>query len=442
MNGPDALAGVRRGVRPTLPGTSAETAASADQDTAAGTIRGSHRSGLPGGPGRCGRGPGGHGRRARPGRERRDRAAERPAGRPARLSLSNWPVSTRLAAVFVVASVTGLVFGGLRVANAVGAANAYSRTAQLAVLAEQVTALAQAMENERDPTPASPRTARSPPPRRRTTPGRRSPGRSSTALARQSAALTAAEQATDAQARRTGALADAIGSAFPASIQSRAADVAAMIRSMTGLRSEVLSAADVRGHLQLLERDRRAVRVQRRDHQRQRRRAARRRGARARRAVPGQGPGVAAAGLRVQRPARGIGQRRGRRQADAGATRPARRSTPSARRRSPTPAASAAHHRAGPSSADLAAFDNAATPAQVNAYLATVAGTPDTNVQLIEEFISQTGDPRQTFEQVDGHVSLGFDKATVAVHLVHQRIHAHRPDADDRVAAGRRDRRP
>src|ERR1700759_5038467 len=73
-----------------------------------------------------------------------------PPERTARLSLSNWPVSTRLAAVFVVASVTGLVFGGLRVANAATSANAYSRTAQLAALAEQNTVLAQAMENERD----------------------------------------------------------------------------------------------------------------------------------------------------------------------------------------------------------------------------------------------------------------------------------------------------
>src|ERR1700722_2748645 len=132
MNGPDALAGVRRGVRPMLPGTSTETSATADEDTAAG------------------HGPGDLGRRARPGRERAGSGAAQDPGRPARLSLSNWPVSTRLAAVFIVASVTGLVFGGLRVANAASEANSYSRTAQLALLAEQATALAQAMENERD----------------------------------------------------------------------------------------------------------------------------------------------------------------------------------------------------------------------------------------------------------------------------------------------------
>jgi signal transduction histidine kinase len=70
--------------------------------------------------------------------------------RPARLSVSNWPVSARLAAVFIAASVMGLVFGGLRVAGAVDAANGYARTTQLAVLGKQITLLAQDLENERD----------------------------------------------------------------------------------------------------------------------------------------------------------------------------------------------------------------------------------------------------------------------------------------------------
>src|SRR5215469_15347227 len=89
---------------------------------------------------------------------------ERPAGhaaiarRPFRLphpsrtslALRNWPVSRRLVAVIVMAVVMGLVFGGLRVASAIGTANSFARTTQLAVLGQQVTALAQAMETERD----------------------------------------------------------------------------------------------------------------------------------------------------------------------------------------------------------------------------------------------------------------------------------------------------
>ena len=61
-------------------------------------------------------------------------------------------MSARLVAVFVVASLTGLVFGGLRVADAVGAASGYTRIAQLADLGKQVTLLAQDLENERDHT--------------------------------------------------------------------------------------------------------------------------------------------------------------------------------------------------------------------------------------------------------------------------------------------------
>lgn len=68
----------------------------------------------------------------------------------ASLALRNWPVSRRLVAVIVMAVVMGLVFGGLRVASAIGTASSFARTTQLAVLGEQVTALAQAMETERD----------------------------------------------------------------------------------------------------------------------------------------------------------------------------------------------------------------------------------------------------------------------------------------------------
>src|ERR1035438_5733559 len=71
-------------------------------------------------------------------------------GSPSRVALANWPLSIRLTALLVLASLTGLVFGGLRVADAVGAASAYARSTQLAVLGGQVTAFAQAIEDERD----------------------------------------------------------------------------------------------------------------------------------------------------------------------------------------------------------------------------------------------------------------------------------------------------
>jgi signal transduction histidine kinase len=59
-------------------------------------------------------------------------------------------VATRLVVVFVAASVTGLVFGGLRVSDAVSAANGYARTTQLATLAKESALLGQDLENERD----------------------------------------------------------------------------------------------------------------------------------------------------------------------------------------------------------------------------------------------------------------------------------------------------
>src|ERR1700722_5661997 len=130
MKGPDALAGVWRGGRAALsrapegaprgvgPVQEMPTHRAFDSNTGAGR----HTSPRP----------------------------NRAVGRPKRLALSNWPVSTRLVAVFIAASVTGLVFGGLRVADAVGAANGFGRTTQLAVLGKQITQLEQDLVNERD----------------------------------------------------------------------------------------------------------------------------------------------------------------------------------------------------------------------------------------------------------------------------------------------------
>ena len=130
MKGPDALAGVWRGGRSALSGAPTGTAGGAGpgqemtaaQATDSNTGAGRHTSPRP----------------------------NRAVGRPKRLALSNWPVSTRLVAVFIAASVTGLVFGGLRVADAVGAANGFARTTQLAVLGKQLTQLEQDLANERD----------------------------------------------------------------------------------------------------------------------------------------------------------------------------------------------------------------------------------------------------------------------------------------------------
>src|ERR1700722_1022740 len=72
--------------------------------------------------------------------------------RPMNLSLTNWPVARRLFAVIVAALLMGLVFGGLRVADAENSASQLSRTEQVAKLGVQLTGVVDDLQNERDAT--------------------------------------------------------------------------------------------------------------------------------------------------------------------------------------------------------------------------------------------------------------------------------------------------
>jgi signal transduction histidine kinase len=65
-------------------------------------------------------------------------------------SLENWRVSWRLIALIAVPTAMGLAFAGLQVSMAERNAQTMGRVEQLAVLGQQITGLAQAMENERD----------------------------------------------------------------------------------------------------------------------------------------------------------------------------------------------------------------------------------------------------------------------------------------------------
>jgi signal transduction histidine kinase len=165
--------------------------------------------------------------------------------RPSRdsLALRNWPVSRRLVVVIVMAAVTGLVFGGLRVASAVGTANSFARTTQMAVLGEQVTALAQAMETERDMSAAVLADDRDI--------AAATAAKESNAVvqglkdgaAPDMAAQASAQAATDAAAMRTVSLADQIGAQFPASTQAGAATVVSQIGLIPALRSQLTGQA-------------------------------------------------------------------------------------------------------------------------------------------------------------------------------------------------------
>ena len=148
-------------------------------------------------------------------RRAQDRAGSRNLS-PRRSRLRDWPVSQRLISVIVLALVMGLVFGGLRVADAADSAAQFGRVAQLANLGQQVTGLVQALQDERDQTTGllpltSPKD------------------------------LQHSYDATNAVAAKVLALTAGIGGSYPANIRSRVAAVVSVIRNLKALRSTALA---------------------------------------------------------------------------------------------------------------------------------------------------------------------------------------------------------
>ncbi len=70
------------------------------------------------------------------------------------LALRNWRVACRLIVLVAIPTVLGLAVTGLRVTSAARSADAYGQVGRLAVLGQQVTGLAQSMEEERADTAA------------------------------------------------------------------------------------------------------------------------------------------------------------------------------------------------------------------------------------------------------------------------------------------------
>jgi signal transduction histidine kinase len=68
------------------------------------------------------------------------------------VTLADWPVARRLYAVIAAALVMGLVFGGLRVADAENSASQFGKTEQLAKLSAQLLGVSQDLQNEEDAT--------------------------------------------------------------------------------------------------------------------------------------------------------------------------------------------------------------------------------------------------------------------------------------------------
>ncbi len=119
---------------------------------------------------------------------------------PRALTLRNWPVSTRLIAVIVLALLMGLVFGGLRVSSAADSADEFGRVSQLADLGQQVTELVQALENERDQT-------------------------TGVLPVTDTSTLNSDYSVTNAAAAKVQSLAAGVGGGFPANITARVATV-------------------------------------------------------------------------------------------------------------------------------------------------------------------------------------------------------------------------
>jgi len=160
-------------------------------------------------------------------------------GEPRRFSLANWSVSTRLAALCAMASVLGLVFGGLRISDAVGTSDAYTHTVQLAVVGSKVTALAQAMEDERDRFAGSMALTMLQDSAKTDNAGPQVLGTIDTDLNQVDAELSTAEGITDAAAGSAQTAVEGIGSSFPARIQSEAANVVTQIQYIPQLRASV-----------------------------------------------------------------------------------------------------------------------------------------------------------------------------------------------------------
>jgi signal transduction histidine kinase len=151
--------------------------------------------------------------RAEPAHGPRDRMGSR-------LALRNWRVPWRLIALIAIPTVVAMAFAGLRVAAAAGSAANFGRSAQLAALGQQVTGLAQAMEDERDLSANFIADGRS---------------------AADRATLRRQYAVTDAWAQRVGAQMQGVGGAFPAQTQAGAAAVIARIADLPNLRSYAMA---------------------------------------------------------------------------------------------------------------------------------------------------------------------------------------------------------
>lgn len=133
-------------------------------------------------------------------------------------ALRNWRLPVRLVALIAIPTLLGVLFGVLRVTTANASAAAFGQVKQLALVGQQVTGLAQAVEDERD-----------------LTAGYIAAGRPVAALPR----LEAQYQVTDGWASRVRALSEGVGPGYPASVQEKLSAALTKLTEMPGLRTTI-----------------------------------------------------------------------------------------------------------------------------------------------------------------------------------------------------------
>ena len=138
-------------------------------------------------------------------------------------AVRNWRVTRRLIILVAIPTVLGLALAGLRVTDVARSAGAYRQVGRLAVLGQQVTGLAQALEDERADSAAY------------------------IAAGRRAAGLPALHRQyviTDDRAATVRRQIRQLGSGYPAQTQASAASVLASIAEVPGLRRRAEGQAD------------------------------------------------------------------------------------------------------------------------------------------------------------------------------------------------------
>jgi len=154
-------------------------------------------------------------------------------GRASRRALKNWRLRSRLLLLVIIPTLTAIVLGGIRISSSIQSARSYQRVETLASLGQQITVLAQALQDERDQTVFYIALGAD---------GGRADGLSTNSAVRSAAALELAViqrafTSTDQSASQVRAMAGRIGSSYPVQTQQEAATARTALGELQDLRN-------------------------------------------------------------------------------------------------------------------------------------------------------------------------------------------------------------